>query len=160
MYSQYPPADRTRLKVAYTIVWLLCAAAGVAIVIDPGWTAIAVAPWVIVVGGALLAASSLGAAVLVIASKYRHEQPLAWAAFVGAAPYTITSWWILSVGPFPPAVPGLMTAILSTILLSYPLIRSIIGLAYSNRLRVENRLLSTLSTRDVEVQIRTTDQGE
>lgn len=160
MLSQYPPADRARLKAAYTIVWLLCAAAGVAIVIDPGWTAIAAAPWVIVGGGALLAMSSLSAASLVLASKYRHEQPLAWVAFVGAAPYTITSWWILAVGPFPPAIPGLMTAILSTILLSYPLVRSIIGLAYSNRLRVENRILSTLSTREVEVQIRTIDQGE
>lgn len=160
MYSQSPPADRARLKVAYTIVWLLCAAAGVEIAINPGWTAIAVAPWVIVGGGALLAVSSLGAAALVIASKCRYEQPLAWAAFVGATPYTITSWWILSVGPFPPTVPGLMTAILSTIMLSYPLIRSIVGKAYSNRLRAENQLLQTLSTGDVEVQPRADDKGE
>ena len=160
MYSQYAPADRARVNAANCIAWLICAAAGVAIVIDPGWVATVTAPWAIIGGGALLAIASLGAIITIVLSKYRAERPLSWLAFVGATPYVVTAWWILIVEPFPPAIPSLKVAILSTLLLSHPLIRSLVGLAYSNRLRAENRLLQTLSTGDVEVQPRADDKGE
>ena len=84
----------------------------------------------------------------------------AWLAFVGATPHVVTAWWILIVEPFPPPIPSLKVAILSTLLLSNPLIRSLVGLAYSNRLRAENQLLQALSTGDVEVQPRADDKGE
>ena len=160
MYSHYPPPDRARVKTATCIAWLICAAAGVAIVIDPGWAATVTAPWAIIGGGALLTIASLGAIITIVLSKYRAERPLSWLAFVGATPYVVTAWWILIVEPFPPAIPSLKVAILSTLLLSHPLIRSLFGLAYSNRLRAENRLLQTLSTGDVEVQPRADDKGE